>query len=743
MPTSGEAWEATVLDPITFEILRHRLWTINDEQGKIAARISGSPIVYDVKDFSASLLTPTGDSLFIGPHVTRLSIALHRITKSVLALFAEAPGINDGDMFFTNDPWAGAAHQNDQALVAPVFYQDEIVAWTGIAMHDVDVGGPTLGGFTPQTLDAFNESPLIPPIKLVERGVIRRDLEALVVRNTRTSELNALNIRSRMAAQNVARRRILETIEEYGKDALLATQQQVIATVQRAIARRLAELPDGVWQADRSIDHDGYENRLLHIRLTMTKQGEHLTLDFRGTDKQTRGAIHCAPGGLDGGVYSAILPMLCYDMAWCPAALEQAVEIISEPGTLNNADFPAAVGTATVGAIWATGDAVRACLAKMLACSDQYRAEAQATWAPGMLGAWLTGPNRFGRTGMVHASLRAGGAGAGGARDGLDAGGPPGAPTLTIENVEGAETHNGICLVLYRKLQPESLGAGQYRGGAGIETMLMPYGHGAPLAAAQYSQGHHHPESKGVYGGYPGAIQGSLLLRNANVAALWAAGRMPTDLADVTCERVEVLPAKGTSVLGDGDLFVSWYTGGAGYGDPLERAPALVQRDLDRLLLAPERARELYGAVLDAAGRVDAEATVREREATRLARIATGAPVERDRPVLATADGGERLLSIAESVDVLVRDGQLYTVCARCGHVYGDGADDPKRGAYYRHRTLDELSRLQRFATAEEPWVLREYFCPGCGVLVDAQVVRPDDPVQFDTRLRLAVGAPA
>src|SRR5439155_10919667 len=80
---------ATVLDPITFEILRHRLWTINDEQGKIAARISGSPIVYDVKDFSASLLTPTGDSLFIGPHVTRLSIALHRITKSVLALFGE------------------------------------------------------------------------------------------------------------------------------------------------------------------------------------------------------------------------------------------------------------------------------------------------------------------------------------------------------------------------------------------------------------------------------------------------------------------------------------------------------------------------------------------------------------------------------------------------------------------------------------------------------------------------------
>ena len=115
------------MDPITFEILRHRLWMINDEQGKIAVRISGSPLVYEVKDFSASLLTAQGDSLFIGPHVTRLSIALHAITKTVVKEFASM-GINDGDMFFTNDPWAGTAHHNDQAVVAPVVAL-ELLRW--------------------------------------------------------------------------------------------------------------------------------------------------------------------------------------------------------------------------------------------------------------------------------------------------------------------------------------------------------------------------------------------------------------------------------------------------------------------------------------------------------------------------------------------------------------------------------------------------------------------------------------
>ena len=88
-----------------------------------------------------------------------------------------------------------------------------------------------------------------------------------------------------------------------------------------------------------------HKNRLYAIRLAMTKEGDHLTLDFSGTDKQARGTINCAPGGLEGGVYSAVLPMLCFDLPWCPAALQQSISIVSDPGTLNNARFPAAIGT--------------------------------------------------------------------------------------------------------------------------------------------------------------------------------------------------------------------------------------------------------------------------------------------------------------------------------------------------------------------------------------------------------------
>src|SRR5262245_65042224 len=118
---------ATTLDPITFEVLRHRLWMINDEQGRVAVQVSGSPAVYEAKDFNTSLLTPDGNSLYVGIYTTRLSLCLNFAVKSVIARLKDDVGIEDGDAFVTNDPWSGAAHMNDILMVAPIFWEDRLV----------------------------------------------------------------------------------------------------------------------------------------------------------------------------------------------------------------------------------------------------------------------------------------------------------------------------------------------------------------------------------------------------------------------------------------------------------------------------------------------------------------------------------------------------------------------------------------------------------------------------------------
>ena len=131
------------LDPIDFEVLRHRLWMINDEQGRVAAQVSGSPAVYEAKDFNTSLLTPDGESLYVGIYTTRLSLCLNFAVKTVIERLGESVGIDEGDAFVTNDPWCGAAHMNDILMVAPIHWEGRLVCWAGLAMHETDVGDPT------------------------------------------------------------------------------------------------------------------------------------------------------------------------------------------------------------------------------------------------------------------------------------------------------------------------------------------------------------------------------------------------------------------------------------------------------------------------------------------------------------------------------------------------------------------------------------------------------------------------
>ena len=186
----------------------------------------------------------------------------------------------------TNDPWCGAAHMNDIVMVAPIFHEDRIVCWSGLAMHETDVGGPNPGSYTVGTRDVYGEPPLMPTVKLVERGQVRSDIESWVIRNSRTADVNGLNVRARMAAINRTRERIAELIAEYGAETFMELQTAIFELVGKSFSRRLSGMPDGTWKAEGFLDHDGNENILYRIRLAMTKHGDCLEFDFTGTDRQ-------------------------------------------------------------------------------------------------------------------------------------------------------------------------------------------------------------------------------------------------------------------------------------------------------------------------------------------------------------------------------------------------------------------------------------------------------------------------
>jgi N-methylhydantoinase B len=706
---------AVTVDPVTFEILRHRVWMINDEQSRVVVRTSGSPVAYEAKDLSTAILGRDGSSLFISPYMPSLAMSLNLLTRAAIEAYGD--DIVPGDMFFSNDPWQGAAHQNDQAVVAPAFVDGRVVCWTGVALHDSDVGAPE-AGINPRARDAHSEAPIIPVIKIVDRGRLRPDLETWIHRNVRDPELNALNLRARIAAVTNACERMRELANEYGNDVIVDFQRDLVDTIASAIRERLRNLPDATWTDELLLDHDGRDPRaLFRVALSLKKVGDRLTLDFSGTDPQAAGPINCAPGGLFGGVYGAIMPALCFDIGWCPAAVAQVIEVISEDGTLNNARYPAAVGFATVAAIAVTRELTWSCISRLFSASPRYRHRARAHSSITATGGLLWGVDRTGRMRTTQPSfLLARGSGASARRDGVDTGGNSGSPGMSIFNVETAELSNPFVLVLYRRQAPETAGAGTHRGGLGMELGLTA--RGGPLYLNWGSMGFHHPQPKGLEGGEPSSVSGVLVLRRTDLAEQLANQRIPLNSAALSAERTDVLEAKCVGVeMAAGDVLVAWGEGGGGYGDPLDRAPELIDRDLRQGLCTVEIAQARYGVVLEPSGVIDRAATSVRRDQLRRQRLAR-VPA-RDATAAARTLDGPVVHEVSSALDLLA-SGRLR--CRRCRHDLGPKEADPTASALSAELPLRELSTYNRYAFDSGQVLLREFFCPGCGTRIDMRL---------------------
>jgi N-methylhydantoinase A/oxoprolinase/acetone carboxylase beta subunit/N-methylhydantoinase B/oxoprolinase/acetone carboxylase alpha subunit len=613
------------IDPISYEVIKNRLWAINDEQAMTAAQISGTPIIYEAFDFNAGILDAEGKGVLAGVYVTYHATGLDLAVDGVKKTFGAKDDINEGDVFITNDPWVGAIHPSDVVVISPVHHGGELVAWTAIVMHDADVGGPVPGSFVVGATDVFGECPIFPPLRLMSEGSYCQEIEDVFLRNSRTPALNALNMRARVACQSVARARLTELMDRYGTAAVKQTFDRIQDEVKTVVSRRLGEIPDGTWSDHVYLDHDGNNPILYEGFLAVTKKGEKITFDFTGTSAQAPGMVNGTQSALRGGVMAAFLPMLCFDVPWATGGLVDIVEIIAEPGTINNAEHPAGVtGGSTFGEA-ITENLATACLGKMLASSDLHRDEAMATWYPYVNLQIVAGDDQFGRQfAAVMLDCAAGGSGAKSFRDGIDCGGWIESVSIAMPNVESNERHYPV-LELYRRRLEDTSGAGKFRGGVGMEVMYVPHdveSVQAIVIAGAVSQ----PEAPGVFGALPAAVQANLILRESNVRKLLADGKVPRGREELEAAKTDILEAKDTTMLTPDDVHVAWYSGGGGYGDPLLRDPALVIRDVVQGLCSPGVARNVYGVVIvDEA--VDEAATEEARDGIRAKRLADARPV--------------------------------------------------------------------------------------------------------------------
>jgi N-methylhydantoinase B len=727
--TSLEALGA--LDPVTFEVIRHRLWAINDDQGRLAARLSGSPAVYEVYDFNAALVSPDGRGLYAGVYVIQHATTIDIFVRKVLAEWPEDQ-IRAGDMFFTNDPWSGALHANDGILIAPIFWNGGIVCWSGIVMHDNDVGSPVPGSFVVGAADRFGEAPLFPLVRMVENYELRPDIEGIFLRNSRTPELNALNLRARLAALTTTEQRIHDVIRQYGLDAFLATQAGILEYVHTGLRRRLRAIPDGTWFDEVYHDHNGNTNEIYSICCRLTKRGEKLTVDFAGTAGQAVGAVNCARPAMEGSVLGVVLVALCYDLPWSVGAARDIVEIVSEEGTINNAASPAAVSMASVMACLSTEDVVSNVFAKMLMCSHEYSAEAQGVWSAGLNGAIFAGVDRRGDPfSQILLDVLGGGGGARTYTDGIDTGSRVGSMAVSMPNVETTESRIPI-LQIYKRERCDSSGPGRFRGGVGAEWALVPHKNRGPMINVIIASGVSQPPADGLAGGGPSPVVSNLILRDTDVRDQFTGGAIPFAPEDIAADHVDVMEAKDQTILNMRDAAISFVNGGCGYGDPTLRDPDLVARDIKHGLVSHEIARAVYGVVI-AGDHVDVAATKEARRAIRDARIREAKPAVPGEVQLTRVEGGDVMHPVGDVVEAVRVNGLAAIRCSECHQRLSAYDEEYKLGALVRELPITATSPLNARGLVDD-FVLREFCCPGCGTAVAINVQRRGAPIRDDAR---------
>jgi N-methylhydantoinase B len=602
------------MDPITFSIIRHRLFRVVEEAVITLKHVSGSAITNEGHDLMVSLYQADGSLLMGGVGFLHHLTSAAEACKAIIRRFGSQ--IAEGDMFLLNDPYTAALHTSDIYLVSPIHHGGKLVAWSACFVHVSDIGAMNPGGFAPDAQDIFTEGFSSPGIKIIDRGELRQDLWDTILNMVRSPEMVALDLRSMIACNNVARERMLALIDKYGAKTVDEACAALIDQSEIKLRERLRELPDGHWQSRQYLEVKG---EIYKVLLTMTKQGDTLTFDFTGSSPQSKYSVNCSKWASLGGLFAPLFPLLCYDIVWNEGAI-RPIKMIAPEGTIVNCTRPAPVSVATVGAIQSVNNAACSTIGKMLAASEKYADEATAVWHANHFAIFMFGNNQRGR--LAIGILTETFAGAGGARtfgDGVDIGGEIPNPISRMANVETLEAQFPIRYLFRRKLT-DSGGPGKFRGGAGGEMAIVA--HDAPDGGIHYvlsGKGPRFPQSDGLCGGYPGSVNDYV----------WVHAPQDGRNADRFAQTLDAIPGEDEPIswgvfplMGDDALYIRW-NGGGGIGDPLERPAEKVMADVTTGHISEAAASEIYG-VVGSIGTIDRTATDARRKELRRARLAGG-----------------------------------------------------------------------------------------------------------------------
>lgn len=559
------------IDPILVSVIQRRLKSITEEMGLVMLRTARSPILSEARDFVTGLYDAQGRMLEQTEYVPILAFAVPPALKQIIAYFGD--DLSPGDVIIHNDPFTGGNQLADVKVAKPIFLGDQLIAWAVINGHQADVGGSVAGGYNPNAREIWQEALRMTPVKIYEKGKVRRDVWNLIFSNIRFSIVEE-DIKAAMGGCAVGERQLLKLVERYGWDRFAPHVEHLFSATEKMMRHEIETIPDGEYVGEHWAFFDAIRpGSKMKIRVTVKVKGDNITFDFTGSSEQTPGYVNAPFSSMASATLLSFLMCINPDLPHNDG-LVRPIKIEVPEGSFLNPRFPAAT---TFGN--RLSDQISSAIFKALSQAVPHRVT--AGWNSSHVATVVGQDPRYGESYVDIVFL--GAKGGGGATDGIDGYDHIGMIScgggILAQDPEVFESRDPHLIERFEYAQ-DSAGAGEWRGGLGVElkfrfqgndTMISAFGDGIEPEAAAF----------GLFDGGNACPNRSELIFPDGTRRLVQSKELIRDVPTGTY----------------------WHQiagGGGGYGDPRRRPVQKVVEEVRCGYLSVQAARERYGVVLNA-----------------------------------------------------------------------------------------------------------------------------------------------
>jgi N-methylhydantoinase B len=552
-------------DLVTMQVIRYALEQIADEMGYTLVRTGRSTLITEIKDISCVITDAAGATVAQAHHTPSLLAGFEITMREVVKTFSPQD-LAPGDVIVTNDPYRGCQHVMDLYAIAPAFHAGELVGFAGNIAHHSDLGGTAAGGVAGGIREIYLEGLRLPMVKLLKRGIEDKELFGIIANQIRLPDKTLGDIRAQISSLMVGVDRIDRLFRKYGKAVVQDACRELLDYSERRMRQGLRNIPAGTYEADDFIDDDGVNDRPIRVGIKITIDGDRAIVDLTGSDPQAEGNTNSTIANTYAAVYYVMIALV--DPHMPPnSGCYRPIEIVTRPATVVDPLPPGAVAART-NCSQKIVEAMLRALAPALPDRVVAGGHAQITTCA------FGGRDPKTAAPFIFTDIQGGGNGGRPYADGAD-GQDSHLPRFMNTPVEAVEQRFPIRIERY-ELVCDSGGAGKYRGSLALRRDIRVLS--GPVSFARYAD-RHRIAPRGLFGGHDGTT-GEFLLNPGT----------PEE---------RKLKSKGLDTLQAGDLVSLRLPGAGGYGDPVERDPAAIERDLLDGKVSIANAESAYAVTVD------------------------------------------------------------------------------------------------------------------------------------------------